>query len=181
MYRNLYLFDKIMIIDFDEYIIPRQTSTLLGMLHDVTSSATHPAPHFLFRNVYFFSDYPNKPGAKLLTMRKRIHAPPSEYGYSAKSIIDPRSCALVHNHYCWHPTPLYDKDDIIYDVKPEIAALHHYKKCHFKLDECQDMINSGLNDDFMLRYKSTLVPRVENKMAELGLTFPEFKPGIEST
>ena len=61
-----------------------------------------------FTNVYYFTDIKksktiNRDLWFLKTSTFKYHVSPSKYGSSAKSIINPRLCQGLQNHYCWIP------------------------------------------------------------------------------
>ena len=103
--------------------------------------------------------------------RKRQNV--SELGYSAKSIIDPLSCHAMHNHYCWGVNKLYDDGDHMAFIEPEVALLHHYKKCRLenlngKASGCRAATVNGVQDDTMFKYREALSKAVDEKLALIG-------------
>jgi hypothetical protein len=166
------------VIDFDEVIVPHLGTSLVDVLRAVEQQETdqHPARSYVFRNAYFFFNH--RPDASqhthLRTLKYRFRQEISEVGYSAKSIIDPISCYAMHNHSCWGVTKLYEEGNYRTFVPPEIALLHHYKKCHIdefenKLGECERLKDSGIQDDAMLKYKDNLVAAVDEQLKLIGL------------
>jgi hypothetical protein len=98
-----------------------------------------------------------------------LQVPVSKPGYSAKSIIDPRFCLGMQNHYCWSVV----RNGSI-EWKPRMALdpinglLHHYKWCHFPAEECQQLLRQDSIDNTAFRYRAALVPRVLGILAEIG-------------
>ena len=91
-------------------------------------------------------------------------------GYSVKSVIDPRSCLAMHNHYCWEKITdgIYSWKDSV-NVEHSLALLHHYKKCHFSESQCAELMkNENVSvDDTALKYQDALTPLVQVKLEEM--------------
>ena len=63
IYRNLYSFNKILVIDVDEVIVPKHVYNLTQLLDEVDKDqvgGTHLARSYTFRNDYFFFDIPDE-------------------------------------------------------------------------------------------------------------------------
>jgi len=163
MMRNMYSHRFIVIVDFDEIIVPRINSNYLDMLLYIDRSQNRPQSHhtYSFRNAYFFKYFPEdevQPKA-LKTLRLRYRAQISDYLFGTKSFVDPRQCLSVFNHYCWIPFP--DSDSPGVDVETSIALSHHYREiCPFDKDQCDGYANVKVRDDIMLKYKDKLQDRV---------------------
>ena len=174
IYRNMHRFRKIAVIDLDEFIIPQSQSNLKDMLFEIETiqgKPYHPARTYAFRNTYFFLDHPDVTQPEyLMTLRQRTHVPPSDQGYSPKSIIDPQACTNMHAHYCWGFTPLYDTELRMLEVDPSLARSQHYKKCHFDKNECEKLLGNRTECDVMLKlFKSVVDKPVQRQLRELGL------------
>ncbi|KAI0240499.1 hypothetical protein LSAT2_008728 [Lamellibrachia satsuma] len=177
MYRNMHRFSKILVIDLDEMIIPRAHNNLPDMLVAIETAQPerHPARTYVFRNTYFFFDWPPdlaQPG-RLATLRHRTRTLPSAEGVAAKSIVDPQACIAMHNHYCWLFTPRFDTDAKEVNVAMSVGMNQHYKKCHLDVYEkpgaCKAALSNGIRDNTMLRFKDILVRQVDQQMKELNL------------
>jgi len=182
MYRNMYLFRKVIITDLDELITPRQHLTYKDLVTAIETQQTlmkqpfHPARHYTFRNAYFFTDLAgeDKNQSKWLkTQRHQRRLPPSGPGYSVKSIIDPTACTNMHNHMCWGQTRLYGRAGDRVDVDVELGMNQHYKKCHFDKYErpgrCAELAQQAVTDDTMLRFRQPLIAAVQQVLKELSL------------
>ena len=175
IYQNLYSFNKILVIDVDEIILPKDVYNLSQLLSEIDKNqvlSTHPARSYTFRNDYFFYDIPQQDNTmpiyiKMLTHRWRL--PPSNQGYSAKSIISPLACTHMHNHYCWGYTKKHQGNKHHVEVHPQYAVNQHYKKCHFSQSECQKMMMNITQDDTILKYKDKLIKNVSRTLKELNL------------
>ena len=73
----------------------------------------------------------------------------------------------MHHHYCWGFV-----SDVVrknHDVDPDVAVLQHYKRCHFKRDECERMMNDTTNDDTILKFRTELIRAVSQKLSRLSI------------
>lgn len=169
IYRNMHKFNYIMVIDFDEFIMPRNETTipqLIDRLKVDYSKMQFPPINYVFYNVYFFLDLPpdtfESPYLTFLRYRNRVAVSP--YGHAVKSIVHTGACIAMHNHYCWTVTPQYTDRGFPQVVEPTIAVSQHYKKCHFNETECYELKAKFTIDDGILRFKKELKARVEDKI-----------------
>jgi len=171
MYRNMYSFTRILVIDFDEILMPLQATNLHDLIADLDRSFTarksQPPPvHYVFYNNYFFLDLPpdinESPYVTFMRFTKRVAV--SEYGYSVKSIIDPQACLQMHNHYCWMVTPGYTQRGFIEVVAPHIAVNQHYKNCHLNKTECARATSQFFEDSTVARFKLELKQKTREKV-----------------
>lgn len=167
MYRNMYRYKYTLVIDIDELIIPRRHTTLTALVSHL--DVFHPSPAYMFRNAYFFLDLPsaepeNKKDAetKLTTIVKLYRMKPSNLGYAMKSIVDPRLCIVMQNHYCMKRTADVSTRYWATVVKEDVALLHHYKKCHFQSSECKQITDEYITDKSTLRFRDELLVRVKD-------------------
>ncbi len=179
MYRNMYRFNKIIVVDLDEIIVPRQHANYQIMLDAIDEEhiQQHPYQSYMFTNVYFFLDFPaeqtSMPFLTICNFFKRIK--PSKYGYSIKSITDPQVCIALQNHLCWHVFPKYNTSDWLISVNSSVSMNQHYKTCH--LDEyegkpglCEKVMREeGVVDDIMTRHMDPLTTTIIEAMWRLNL------------
>ena len=174
IYRNMYRYKKILVIDYDEVILPRMHKNFKDMLQaiDQDHPTNHPARSYVFRNVYFFLELPvdSNISDKLITLRHRTRVQPSKPGYSVKSIIDPQACANMHHHFCWKRTKHHDAKGASIDVATDVGMNQHYKNCHFSKLECVKMMNDSYPDDTMLSFKVELMKNTEKQLQKLSLS-----------
>ena len=104
-----------------------------------------------------------------ITTRYLSRAAPSPLGYSPKSIIQPKQCILLQNHYCAKRV-LQATAPLNVDVK--FATSNHFKKCHLLKSECMKMMNDSVIDDVMLKYSENLVVAVYRQYKNIA---PKFK------
>lgn len=180
MYRNMYRYRYLAVTDIDEIVVPRRHDSLLDLLRHL--DIFYPSPAYIFNNVYFFLDFPSpfqKNGSAatrppttapvLTTMTKLWRLKPSERGYATKSIVNPRMCEVIQNHYCLRRTADVSKEYWATEVKHDLGLLHHYKKCHFELQECQRLFLNYLKDNSVEKFKDNLVSRVKETLANISL------------
>ena len=170
MLRNMYRYRYVVIIDFDEVIVPRQQLNYTDLLKaiDKQQRLPHSSPSYTFRNAYFFSQFPEDTSQPpyLKTMRRRYRIQPSRFLFAPKSFIDPRSCLSVFNHYCWKRFPLPDKRWTI-DVNTSLALSHHYRSCSLGKSKCSSLEGERTQDDVLLRYKPVLDINVREALKNL--------------
>lgn len=168
MMRNMYSNRFIVVVDFDEIIVPRNHSSYQDLIADLDASLSRTQSHhtYSFRNSYFFLFFPadDSQPPLLRTARLRHRTPPSGFLFSPKSFVDPRKCLSVFNHYCLVNVPGMDDEDPI-DVPVSLGLNHHYRhKCPLTPEECGAFDQNKLLDDTMLRFKDVLQSRVSTVM-----------------
>lgn len=170
MLRNMYRYRYIVVIDFDEVIVPRlhqnYTELLKTIDHQVRLSES--SPSYTFRNAYFFLEFPvdETQPRYLKTLRRRYRAPPSGYLFTPKSFVDPRTCLSVFNHYCWKRFTMPTKRWTI-DVNTSLALTHHYRKCSFGKKKCKAFAEQRVLDNATLSYKRELDVNVRATLKNL--------------
>jgi len=177
MYRNMYRYDYIMVVDVDEFLIPRKHRTLPQLIAHLELLTV--APSFLFTNAYFFTEHQSIPPAgrtdlvsKLYTMSRRRRINPSDSGHATKTIFNPRYCISIQNHYCVLRT-LNTVEPWAQFVNSDLALLHHYKSCSstsYNKTQCRDMVKDQHDDDDALLYRDELIPRVASALTDLKIS-----------
>src|SRR6218665_3399261 len=163
MMRNMYSHRFIVVVDFDEFIVPRIHNNYLDMLEYIDRSENRATSHhtYSFRNAYFYKYFPEDESQPkvLSTLRLRHRAQPSEYQYAPKSFVDPRRCKSVFNHYCYVRFP--NSGSLSVDVNTSVALSHHYRSsCPLDKTKCEKQWKEQVVDDVMLKYKDMLLSRV---------------------
>ena len=171
MMRNMYRYEFVIVVDFDEFIIPRRHRDYAALLAHIDRMYKLRVPHhtYTFRNVYFFKEFgvvagaspPSNPPLRSAVYRRRVR--PSGRGFAPKSFVDPRQCLSVFNHFCYIrlPTSGPYAGQRYLDVSPQVAASHHYRRCTFAGDRCPKLFKERTNDDVTLRFVAELKPRVD--------------------
>jgi len=172
MYRNMNEFNYVVVIDFDEVIVPQNPkhTRLRDLINDLNEAFDNPKNNrpcsYVFRNNYFFLDFaPDVNQSNLSTFlryRNRVDVSPIEK--HPKSIINPLACSHAHNHYCWGLNPPYLNDLQWSEVDPEVALSQHYKKCHLSAEECEVMMRNVSRLDSMLKYKDKLLSSMAKQL-----------------
>ena len=172
MYRYMDSHHKVLVLDFDEVIMPQENVTLMEMLHSAVQleEATVEGTHFQFQNMDFYTDDPKIDTSKPEYMRllhHRHHAPPDPFKGPMKSIQDPQTCVFSSNNFCFQ-TLLAAKT--VY-VNSSLALSYHYKDCILQKSSmnCSGVFKSTTIDDILLRYEHILVPHAEQIMQYLRL------------
>ena len=174
MYRNMYRFRKMLVLDFDEFFIPQNQMNLSAMLTEVETTQAlkpHAARSYTFRNVFMFADFVSDDSEELITLRHRMQVEPSLKGWWTKSIIDPQACINMHNHNCRGFTPLYNTEDHYPNVSSDIAVKFHYKKCSSSAvkNQCEKIMETKNKNDAALKFKEQLECQTKVRFKELNM------------
>lgn len=176
MYRHMYEFRWMVVVDFDEVIMPQKHPNLKALVSNLEHSLrvkNSPKVNFAFRNNYFFLDLPPDETISpyLTVLRFRNKVPVSPVWYSVKSIIHPQACTHTHNRACWGLTANFSRPGNneyslwnTESVAPELGLNQHYKKCHFTPDECKTILQNVTRDNTMWRVKRLLTKRVGERV-----------------
>ena len=172
VYRNMYRFRHIAVIDFDEVIMPVNHTTLADLvahLKATFSTNRNPPVNYIFRNQYYFLDSPPDPEmpSHFTILRYRWKVPVEGEDVRVKTIIDPQACSSVHYHWCWSVTPGYEKNGTGRTIDPKVGVKFHYKKCPLHESECADLLNQTRVEDTILRFRYPLRERVDVKVKEI--------------
>lgn len=176
MMRNFNRCRYILIIDFDELVVPRRSNvtnyqSVLANgsikncppnLTDVCNKAVH---SYAVLNTFFFkhfqpeTDYP--PHLPYLHYRRRVeHIQKQALG---KSFVNPRMCLSAFNHHCYIPLENTFKSKISADD----ALVHHYRNC--RAEKEKHCTYSDTLDDVMLRYEGFLTNSALPVLKQLSL------------
>jgi len=171
MMRNMYSHRFIVVVDFDEIIVPRIHSNYLDMIQYIDRSENRTTSHhtYSFRNAYFFKYLPEDESQHkiLSSLRLRYRTQPSDYLFGTKSFVDPRRCKSVFNHYCWIRFPNSGSPNV--DVNTSVALSHHYRSsCPFDKIQCANHDKEKIEDNTMLKYKYKLLDRVYDVLNATG-------------
>jgi len=168
--RNMHSTRFIVVLDFDELIVPRRLdltdySSLVAAVDAYSGVPVGRYHTYVFRNTYFFKSYPpdDRQPAYLTSLRYRMHAPPSPFTVSPKAFVDPTRCLSLFNHYCLVQLPGADSAeyDTIVGVPQEIGLSHHYRAvCELEGTACDELAGQIVPNDVMLTYREKLLARV---------------------
>lgn len=164
MLRYMYTYRYIFFIDFDELILPQTASNYTQLLKDMNKHHNLKENYlsYTFRNAYHFLELKGDPGEKeyMKFFKYNLRAPPSNYLFAPKSMIDPRRCLSVFNHYCYIRFPSTSKPFTI-DVSVNLAMSHHYRKCNIGKAACENLYKNSKTDNTILRFQNMIRQRVE--------------------
>ena len=170
MYRNMHSFHKIIVIDFDEVIIPRHSLHYSDLFIQLNKNYTK-MQQFVFLNAFFYLEFPQNNSESNRDLISLTHPArqPKPGLRSVKAIINPLMCIKMHNHICWLCTSDIEKEYIIVDTS--VGIKHHYKKCAFREERepvCKDIIKSDyVHDSSIYRFKDQLISNVEAREADI--------------
>lgn len=181
--RYSYRYRYILLVDFDEVIVPRNDvnyPTFMSDIVNITSRTKHQSlASYNFRNAYFFKTFSPfasyAPIFTFLNYRYRMN----ESSAFGKSIIDPRLCFVAFNHGCLAKTPsrldslkLGHVSFVDSFFGGDIALVHHYRNCGRKqMHLCVFTPNTTVRDDVMLRYADFLLASVNHALGALGMSY----------
>uniref|UniRef100_A0A8D8YWY8 Glycosyltransferase family 92 protein n=1 Tax=Cacopsylla melanoneura TaxID=428564 RepID=A0A8D8YWY8_9HEMI len=135
LYRNMYLYSYIMFIDLDEFIVPKNNTTLVELISWLSKHlSTHSIGSYSFQNAFFYLQWPNDDSIDLgnrfesslvsisKTKRKlKLHP----HKQRSKYIIRPEHVVEVGNHFVWEFIPGHGS----LNVPQNTVILHHYRIC----------------------------------------------------
>ena len=180
-FRNMFRYKHVVCSDTDEMIVPMMHQNYSAMIQQINSQqlVSHTHPSYLFRNVYFFTDFgPTSPAAasrvsQLHTQNYFKHIEISEFGYSAKSITSTSVCTGLQNHLCWKRIARLDRPGWLVNVDVRFGLNFHYKSCHFDRflgvqGECARLMRDAHTSLSMRRFAKRLLPRVQRVLARIN-------------
>lgn len=178
LYRNLYQYEYIALLDIDEVIMPMKVANWkeLMVLVDQKSrqSKNDSRASYNFRNIYFLDDmmhghnwFPGIP--KYLHMlqhvyRSRNYTKPGQY---VKCFHNPERVITLHNHF---PLACLNGSCTSYPVGTDLAQLQHYRAdCVRALKNCdKEYRRNSVLDTTIWRYKDELIERAGRVLRMLG-------------
>ena len=175
LYRNMNSFKYLMLIDFDEFIVPHQNDTIPEMLAHIDRQKVqvggrkinpNMTSSYSFQNAFFylqFSDDPesaNFPPLRVLrkTKRKSKFNPQKQ---RSKYICVPRRVKEAGNHFIWEFSSGHNLN-----VPTDIGFLHHYRVCEFGGSDCVNTPHA--TDRTVYKYKNLLVRNVDKIVQKLS-------------
>lgn len=192
LYRNMYRYEYIALLDIDEVIMPIKQDNWEDMMKDVVASAlkvkNETRASFNFRNVYFMDEMleahqPNggfKDVPPYLHMMQHVYrsANYTKPGQYVKCFHNPEKVLILHNHF---PLGCLGGVCTSYPVSTSMGHLQHYRAdCVNTLKKsCASVYkNVSVIDTTIWRYKAEMISRTTESLSKLGF----FKvPGITSS
>lgn len=173
LYRSMYKFSHILLIDLDEYILPKYNDTLGQMIDHLKNRLnTRSTGSFSFQNAFFYLqwddddsiyDFVDPVAANLVTLKKtRRKTKLHPHKQRSKYICRPEFTVEAGNHFVWEFIPGHGT----LNVPAETAILHHYRICEFGGDDC--IKASSVVDRTAYRYKDALIGAVNARYERLN-------------
>ncbi|XP_054279522.1 uncharacterized protein LOC128997811 [Macrosteles quadrilineatus] len=171
LYKNLYSYKYIVLMDSDEVIMPKKESSWEGLLHSLSPGKIKDS--YYVQNVYFFDDLRQHGWTEEIPQymhmlqhvyRSRNFTMPGHY---IKAFHDPERILTLHNHF---PVECLGPQCDTYAIATDVAQLQHYRAdCVGELMEvCDEYKNNIVKDATIWRFKNILVNRVSATLNKLG-------------
>ncbi|XP_063368866.1 uncharacterized protein LOC134657226 [Cydia amplana] len=185
LYRHMYQYRWLALLDIDEVIVPLQDpdwSSLLKRVMPLAAPAAGKPPRSSFHasNVYYLDQLQHgwEPGApRYMHMlqhvyRTRNFTKPGQY---VKAFHETGRVLALHNHF---PLACLGGACSSYALDTKQARLQHYRAdCVTALSKsCQELRAEPVRDAALWRWADRLVPRVTQVLTELGLVPPDAPP-----
>ena len=173
MLRNMHRYRYLVVVDHDEFIVPRGNITNFHDLIKESLAAIDAKEEVMsigFVNVYFFKSFPPdlyKP-VDMKTLRYRFRTKPLYPYVASKSILKPTFCFNLMNHYCYVPLPLYI-GKLSYFAPDHLATNQHYRLCgkFTSTPTCNELHGEKTADDSMLRFETALMSATRKVLSGL--------------
>lgn len=182
LYRSMYTFEYVALVDLDEFIIPRHDNTIIELIRWMgTRISTKSTGAFSFQNAFFYLQWADDPyiassrnpsETHLITLRKtrrRLKLHPHKQ--RSKYVCKPKEVVEAGNHFVWEFIPGHGT----VNVPPDAAILHHYRVCEFGGDDC--VKTQSVVDKTAYKYIEKLTKNVHRTCKELSseCSIPELK------
>ena len=170
LYRNFHAYDRLVMIDSDELIVPHMEQDLDEMIRNIEKNIGKKTAALSFRNTVYFTDLPDNMVNKsnLVTIDALNHLKPEAFARK-KYLVDPKQCLLAFTHYCRKGVPNgYWK----MTVNESVAKSQHYKHCSTARQssyKCNWTSEQYYHDPGVLRFQSQLQIAVSKVVSEVGL------------
>ncbi|XP_034943371.1 uncharacterized protein [Chelonus insularis] len=182
LYKHMYEYEYIVLLDIDEVIMPVQDSTWSELMQRVLPKAfkirNETRASYNVRNVYFLDDLLHSHGffdhvPRYMHMLQHVYrsmnfTKPNEY---IKCFHNPERIVTLHNHF---PLACLGAGCTSYPIETEDAQLQHYRAdCVTSLKKtCLQYRKNSIVDTTIWRYKDQLVERVTDTLVKLGFFGP---------
>ncbi|KAH8413442.1 hypothetical protein KR009_011176 [Drosophila setifemur] len=173
LYRTMYRYKYLALVDLDEFIVPRYTDTLNDLLNSLNQRfRNRNTGAYSFQNAFYYLQFADDSlassgieggndqlasvRASLVTQRKtrrRYKLHPQKQ--RSKYICKPEAVVEAGNHFVWEFAP--GKGSL--NVPPKEAILQHYRVCEFGGNDC--IKAPSIVDRTTTKYVNRLVERVD--------------------
>lgn len=167
LYRNLYRYEYIVLLDVDEVIVPIKTRNWKQLMRRVLRQAltekNETRASYNVRNVYFlddfihshgwFRDIPSYMHMMQHVYRSKNYTKPNQY---VKCFHNPERALTLHNHF---PLACLSQGCTSYAVKTDEAQLQHYRADCVKTlkNSCTEYRKTSIFDTTIWRYKDRVI------------------------
>lgn len=178
LYRNLYTYEYIALLDVDEVIMPIRVDTWRELMNTVVAKAravrNETRASYNVRNVYFLDDLIHTHGwfktiPRYMHMlqhvyRSKNYTKPNQY---VKCFHNPERALTLHNHF---PLACLSQGCTSFGIDTADAHLQHYRAdCVKTLKKtCMEFRQNSVIDTTIWRYKKDLIAKVTDTLSALG-------------
>jgi len=181
LYRNLYRYDYIALLDIDEVITPIKHNNWADMMEEVVQTSlkvkNETRASWNFRNVYFmdemldahehnhFKDIPDYLHMMQHVYRSANYTKPGQY---VKCFHNPQKALILHNHF---PLGCLGGVCTSYPVDTGLGHLQHYRQdCVNTLKKscANDFKSNSVKDTTIWKVKDTVIQRTNEALQKMG-------------
>ncbi len=178
LYRNMYRYEYIVLLDIDEVIMPVRATNWRSLMDTVLQKALaekkETRASYNVRNVYFLDDFIHSHGwfddvPPYMHMLQHVYrsknfTKPNQY---VKCFHNPERALTLHNHF---PLACLSQGCTSYSIDTVDAQLQHYRADCVKTlkKSCDDFKQNSVIDKTIWRYKEPLVNRTVSTLNVLG-------------
>ena len=176
LYRNIHAFDRLLMIDTDEFIVPQYENTIQDMIHNLEKEAKEELAMIQFRNTVFFTDVDGTAPSenRLITMESLYHLETEKKRFRPKYLFDLKHAITTFTHKVLR---YYPEEARKMTVSPSVASSQHYKACETSRQKilfreykgCSDLAKNMYYDDRILRFRPHLRTAVHMVVDNLKL------------
>jgi len=181
LYRNMYRYEYIALLDIDEVIMPLDHTNWADMMEDVVTASlkvkNESRASYNFRNVYFMDEMTDKhehhthfkdipPYLHMLqhVYRSANYTKPGQY---VKCFHNPEKALILHNHF---PLGCLGGVCTSYPVDTKLGHLQHYRSdCVTALKKsCVEFKKTSVKDTTIWRWKDQLISKTTSALLKMG-------------
>lgn len=178
LYKNLYTYEYIALLDIDEVIMPMKEMSWRALMDTALPKAlalkNETRASYNVRNVYFlddllhdhgwFKDIPRYMHMLQHVYRSKNFTKPNQY---VKCFHNPERALTLHNHF---PLACLSSGCTSYAIDVEDAQLQHYRAdCVRTLKKtCDEYRHNSVIDTTIWKFKDTLISKVTDTLRTLG-------------
>ena len=181
LYRNMYRYDYVALLDIDEVIMPLKHNNWAEMMKEVELEAwsvkNQTRASFNFRNVYFMDEMlkAHQPAGYFKDIPQYMHMTQHVYrsanytkpGAYVKCFHNTEKVLILHNHF---PLGCLGGVCTSYPVNISTGHLQHYRDDCVKTlkKSCDQFKSDSVLDDNIWRFKDEMISRTSEALSKLG-------------